>query len=265
MQKYILIVVIFFTFVSYSFSQNNDNIREVGKKITSKESLINSKNKYPDFAFEINIGTNYTQLLQTEKLTDAITGKGGLFNLDGSLGFKLRLIKKFYLGFGYGYWENSLSQSYKATTEYNNDTSKVYDIKEEGKVCNKGVYVYIGREKEKIFYRLGFSAGLVTEYKGDRSFYDNDQMISKIKITPENYLLTDKYLRDFRLILKFGYSMKLRRNFIIKPYVSTTYSLSPVYHTRYFITKSNGNTKELNMHFATISFGVSFDLAIKKQ
>ena len=236
--------------------------QQVGKIIISPHEENNDYIKYPDFACEFYIGTNYTYLFIPKQLTEVINGNGGLFNLNAGVGFKFRIKNKLYLGFGYGYWENSLNQNYQATFEYNNDSSVVYDIAEEGKICNKGAYFYIGEERKKIFYRLGMSMGLFTRYKGNRSIYDQGIRIFLGEITEDNYIVTDKYSGDIKLFLKFGYNKKINPNFIIKPFISMSYSFSPVCHTRYFITKKNGNDKELNMHFATFNFGITADMGM---
>lgn len=240
----------------------NRKVEEVGKEITSSIEENKVKIKYPDFACELNAGTNYTHLFIPQKLINAISGNGGLFNLNAGIGFKFRLKNKIYMGFGYGYWENSLDQNYQATYEYNNDSSVVYDIAEEGRVCNKGAYVYIGQEREKMFFRLGLSMGFFTQFNGDRIVYNKTAIISNNKIAKDNYIITDKYIRDLKIFLKFGYNKKYSPNLIVKPYLSVSYSFSPAYHTWYFITKDNDNDKELNMHFATFSLGISVDVGM---
>lgn len=249
-------IVLFLLIGSQIFSQ------QVGRIIVSPLEENKDQLKYPDNACELNIGTNYTYLFLPKQITNAINGNGGMYNLDVSGGLKFRLKKGIYLGLGYGYWEYSLDQSYQATIGYDNDSSIVYDIVEEGKVCNKGAYFYIGEEREKIFYRLGLSMGIFTQYKGFRSIYNQTGMIHRDKITEDNYIITDKYSRDIKLFLKFGYNNNITSNLIIKPYLLLSYSFSPVYHTRYYTTDENGNKKEMNMHFATFNFGISVDLGM---
>jgi len=262
--KHILLIILFLFPAYQIFSQsdtNNYKIKEVGSIITFTNDTKKNMPNYPNFACEVNIGTNYTFLFSPKQLSNVIDGKGGMYNYDIGFGLKFRLKNKFYLGINYSYFQYSLDQNYQAIVEYNNDTSAIYNISEEGKVYNKGINIFVEYEGNKLFYNLGMSFSLFSKYQGFRTINNKN----KYKISEDNYIVTDKYSKDIKLIFKFGYNKKLRPELIIKPFLSMSYSFSPVYHTRYFITKENGSEKELNMHFAAITIGISVDYGIKNR
>jgi len=205
--KNILLLILFFLPASQILSQidtNNLKVKEVGKIITSTDNTKKNLLNYYNFSCEISLGTNYTFLLSPKQLSNVIDVNGGMFNYDVGFGLKFRLKKNFYIGIGYSFWQYSLDQSYQAVIEYNNDTSIIYNISEEGKTSNKGLNFIIEYEGKKIFYNLGMSFSFFSRYQGFRTI--NNQ--NRYKISEDNYIVTEqecawglaeicvRYLRD---------------------------------------------------------------------